>query len=78
MNWLPEDGGLILCVVVFLVVLFNVGLIYSFMNPAARRYLSEIRAHVRLRQSWNREAESLQELREAVEDLGMQEPAGDE
>jgi hypothetical protein len=79
MNWLAEDGSIIVCGVVSLVILFNIGLIYAFMNPAARRYIQEMRGGIGPAQSpWKREAASLQELRDAVEKLDRSHQPEDE
>ncbi len=65
-----ESGYLIVCIVIVLVVLFNVGLIFSLTSPATREQLRLLtKLAQRSRNPWQSQNEDLSELRDRIAKL---------
>ncbi len=68
-----DRGVLILCVIIGVVILFNVSLVYSLLSGGARQQLDLLsRAAHRARSPWQAEDQALDELRAAVDQLETQ------
>jgi hypothetical protein len=74
-----ESGYLIVCIVIVLVVLFNVGLIFSLTSPATREQLRLLTRLVqRSRNPWQSQDEEMSELRDRVAKFETQEGGAEE
>jgi hypothetical protein len=74
-----ESAYLIVCIVIVLVVLFNVGLIFSLTSPATREQLRLLTRLVqRSRNPWKSQDDDLSELRDRVAEFEKQEGGAEE
>jgi hypothetical protein len=74
-----ESAYLIVCIVIVLVVLFNVGLIFSLTSPATREQLRLLTRLVqRSRNPWQSQDDDLSELRDRVAEFEKQEGGAEE
>jgi hypothetical protein len=71
---ISDNGPLACCIVLALVLLFNVGLFYAFRSPGVRGQLQGIRdGLMKAKNSWRQEEQSLAELHEAADSIRSRE-----